>query len=164
MRSGAWCSRPGGPSPLLGCGATLAEGSAARDAEGGASGFVSFTRATGGDLGGLEARWDRALPALRRREHSGGPWIVDMGAGTLQSPRAREFVRERLDRTVVIFVPFEDLRVRHGSRPPEDLRSMEFSADHTALCDGCPRRINGADTLERSTEELREHIRQLLRS
>lgn len=121
-------------------------------------------RATGGDLGGWEARWDRALPALRRREHSGCPWIVDMGAGTLQSPRAREFVRERLDGTVVIFVPFEDLRVRHGSRPPEDLRSMEFSADHTALYDGCPRRVNGADTLERSTEELREHIRQLLRS
>jgi hypothetical protein len=123
---------------------------------------VAALRARGGNPGGWEGRWDRAFPVLDERERSDTPWIVDMGAGTLQSSRARQFVRQRLDRTIAVLVPLEELRRRHAGRDPEELQRVEWSDDLVALYEGCRRKVDATEDEERSATELKDHILEAL--
>lgn len=56
---------------------------------------VAAIHATGGDPDGWEARWQRSLECLRGAEGHVRDFLVDVGAGALQTAEGRDFFAKR---------------------------------------------------------------------
>lgn len=99
---------------------------------------VPLIQAKGGDAGGWEGRWRRNLECLQLTEASGVDFIVDVGAGSLQTADGRRFFVERGQFAIGVVAPWELILRRHPGRNREEFRQNRIFPRARGDLSGCP--------------------------
>jgi shikimate kinase len=109
---------------------------------------------------GWPGRWNRSIAIFDEAEQNHKDVVMDVGAGSLQTPEAFEYFGRCLSNLILISAPFDAILARHPNRKPEELLGTEFSQLHNALHARIARRI---DTSELSQEEAAGVLSSFLR-
>jgi shikimate kinase len=110
-------------------------------------------------LGGWEGRWQQSRAIFDRTGTDAKDVVIDVGAGSLQTPKAFHYFGQHVSDIILIWAPFEAILSRHPGRDPEDLRRLEFSDAHKTLYDAIDRRINTAElNVGNAARMLAEHL------
>jgi shikimate kinase len=109
---------------------------------------------------GWPGRWRRSIVVFEEAEWNNMNTVMDVGAGSLQTPDAFEYFDRRLNDLILISAPFEAILARHAGRNAEELRRTEFSSAHLALYS---RITNSIDTSQLSEEGSAAQLSSFLR-
>jgi shikimate kinase len=119
----------------------------------------------GGRSGGWEDRWRRNLECLRLAEANprGVDSIVDVGAGSLQTPEGRRFFAERGRLAIAVVAPWAVVYSRHSAeRRPEEFRETEYSDEREKVYRAAKFQVDSSGDIEESARKFRAAIQELL--
>ena len=114
---------------------------------------------------GWEGRWERSLAVLNKIEvdsgNEGKLFLVDVGAGCLQTEAAFKYFADRREFLILINAKDETLCARRG-RGASDLKEKEFTTRHYALYQQISRAVdNTAEESSKAQTELVAHINDI---
>ena len=113
-------------------------------------------------IGGWEQRWERSQTLLQEADRALDLVVVDVGAGSLETPAARQFFIDRRARAIAILPPFEVLQTRHPGRDTDELRRTEYSPERSAVYDAAAHRVDSSRDLQSSADDLLAAMREIM--
>ena len=116
----------------------------------------------GGGAEGWEGRWRRNLGCLRRLEASGGDFIVDVGAGSLQTAEGRRFFVQRGQFAIAVVAPWALVLSRHPGRNQEEFRQTEYSQEREQVYQAARFRVDSNTCVEESARKFQTALHELL--
>lgn len=78
---------------------------------------------------GWEGRWERGLELLHRLEHNVNDFVVDVGAGSLQTEAAFRYFSDHLEKVILVTAD-QDVLCKRRSRSLKNLLQNEFTGAH----------------------------------
>jgi shikimate kinase len=106
------------------------------------------------NLGGWPGRWERSLVIFNEADREGKDVVVDVGAGSLQTPMAFQYFDGHLGDLILITAPFATILARHPGRNEDELRRTEFSSPHILLHTKIVRAVDTSTLSEKQASEI----------
>jgi shikimate kinase len=125
---------------------------------------VPIIQANGGDPGGWEGRWQRNRECLRAAETcaAASNVIVDVGAGSLQTPAACSFFAARGHSTIAVVASWPVVLARHGDRGVQEFRDTEYSEDRESVYRAARFQVDSSTDVEATRVAFRKALGELL--
>jgi len=114
--------------------------------------------------GGWEGRWQRnavLLTAAERRSRETDV-IVDVGAGSLQTPEGRRYFIRRGPQSIAVVAPWSVVLSRHSGRDPGEFRGTEYSEERLAVYRAARHQVDSSPAVQESEMMFRDALRALL--
>ena len=117
-------------------------------------------------LGWEARRWlrDKSRLADAEKRAMSCDIVIDVGAGSLQTPEGRAYFQARHDSLIAVIATWEIvLSRRHSGRDPIEFRYTEYSPDRMAVYQGATLSVDaGSQSADRAASDLIRAICELL--
>jgi shikimate kinase len=125
--------------------------------------IVGQNRSGHASAGGWEGRWLRdEARLLAARGRTDRLTIVDVGAGSLQTPQGRQYFLDRRKNCLAVLAPEDVVLARHPGRDAQQFHDTEYSIERQAVYRAAHFGVDSSAELERSAEAFVRAVDELL--